>query len=78
MSLHRTYRKRLDRKEASETRSDNRFFKDKERSRRDVRMAERIRSHKPPYHPAVLSWLSRKLEKPAAKIDQSDINSLLT
>jgi len=77
MSLHRTYRKRLDRQEANETRLRNRTFKDKERSRREARMLATVKGGALPYHPAVMSWLSRKLEKPAGRITQTDVRALL-
>jgi hypothetical protein len=78
MGLHRTYRKKMDRKEAAETRECNRFFKDKERARRDERMKKRLKSMKSPYHPSMMSWLSRKLEKPASRITAEDVKALLT
>lgn len=78
MGMHRTHRKRADRKESVENRQRNRFFKDKERTRRDARLAARAKSGKFPYHPAVMSWLSRRLDKPASRITVEDVRALLT
>ena len=78
MGLHRTYRKRLDRKEARETRTKNRVFKDKERLRREARMRAEAGRGKLPYHPAVMSWLSRELGKPASRITSDDVQAFLT
>ncbi len=78
MSLHRTHRKKLDREEARATKVRNRVFKDRERDRRDARMMSLVRAGKPPYSPAIMSWLSRRLDKPAAKITSADIKTILS
>ncbi|MBI1825545.1 MAG: hypothetical protein HY287_10320 [Planctomycetes bacterium] len=78
MGLHRTHRRRMDREEAAQTKADNRVFKDRERGRRDTRMVASLKSGSYPYHPAVMSWLSRKLDKPSTKITPQDIKSVLT
>lgn len=36
-----------------------------------------LRVHKPPYIPAINSWLSAKLGKPVAKITPQDVEKLL-
>ena len=36
-----------------------------------------LKDNKPPYTPAVMSWLSRKLDKPAGKITPKEIKALL-
>ncbi|MEK6676201.1 MAG: hypothetical protein AABZ47_11185 [Planctomycetota bacterium] len=78
MGLHRTYRKRADRQEANETRDRNRVFKDKERLRKDAKMVKELQAKTLPYSPTVMSWLSRKLEKPSRKITPADVKTLLT
>ncbi|MFH1110864.1 MAG: hypothetical protein V1790_16950 [Planctomycetota bacterium] len=77
MSLHRSHRKHMDQVDAIETKARNRVFKDRERARRDVRMAEAVRAGRLPYPPAVMSWLSRKLDKASTKITSEDIKTLL-
>jgi hypothetical protein len=61
----------------AETRSRNGPRKAAERRRRDSRMLELLRIHKPPYIPALRSWLSAKLGKPSAKITAEDVQKLL-
>jgi hypothetical protein len=77
MGLHRTHRKKKDRQEAAEQKIKNRVFKVRERIRRDKRMISEIKAGGLPYTPTVMSWLSRKLEKPAGKITQQDVKALL-
>lgn len=77
MGLHRTHRRRADRIEAIETKLRNRSFKDPERDRRDARMEAAIKAGTLPYHPAVMSWLSRKLDKPSTKITPQDVKYVL-
>ncbi len=78
MGLHRTHRRRMDRDDARAMQAQNRVFKDDERGRRDTRMLAMLRSVSPPYLPAVMSWLSRRLDKPARRITPQDIKALLT
>jgi hypothetical protein len=63
--------------DATETKLINRKFKDKERARRDARMTALLKTAKDPFPPAVLSWLSAKLNKKGSKITAADIKSLL-
>jgi len=49
-----------------------------ERARRDARMVVAVRAGKLPYAPTVMSWLSRKLDKPSTKITSADVKTLLT
>ncbi len=60
-----------------ESRLRNGILKVKERSRRDARMLETIRKSKLPYTPAVMSWLSGKIDKPSRLITQQDVEKLL-
>ena len=78
MGLHRTHRRNADRLEAIETKARNRSFKDPERDRRDARMGAAIKAGTLPYHPAVMSWLSRKLDKPSTKITPQDVKFVLS
>lgn len=78
MSLHRTHRKHQDQMDAAHTKARNRIFKDRERTRRNERMVEAVRAGELPYSPAVMSWLSRQLDKPATKITSADVRTLLT
>jgi len=77
MSLHRSHRKQMDQDDAIETKARNRVFKDRERARRDVRMVDAVRVGRLPYPPAVMSWLSRKLDKASTKITSEDVKTLL-
>lgn len=77
MGLHRTHRKKADRKEAAQTKLDNRIYKAKERVRRDARMMGELKARSLPYAPAVMSWLSRKLDKASSKITTDDVKSIL-
>jgi hypothetical protein len=54
------------------TRAENSQLKRKERANRDKRMAALIQKGTFPYVPAVMSWLSEKLDKPAARITEAD------
>lgn len=77
MGLHRTHRRRADRLEAKETKAKNRVFKDAERDRRRTRVIAKIKAQKFPYTPAIMSWLSRELEKPASKISPADVQTAI-
>jgi hypothetical protein len=61
----------------AKSRLKNGILKVKERERRDKRMKQLVKSGKPPYTPAVRSWLSEKLDKPATRVTQEDVNALL-
>lgn len=63
--------------DALHTKARNRIFKDRERSRREARMIDAVRTGKLPYAPTVMSWLSRKLDKPSTKITSADVNGFL-
>ena len=76
MGMHRTHRRHMERQDAIATKAVNRVFKSRERDRRDQRMMATVKAAKPPYAPAVMSWLSRKLDKPAGKITSEDIKTL--
>jgi len=60
------------------SRRTNGIRKMHERERRDARMTELVKKGKLPYTPAVMSWLSAKLDKPSGRIAQADVDALLT
>jgi hypothetical protein len=61
----------------AESRRVNSKYKDKERVRRDDRMLGLLKQGKLPYTPAVLSWLSTRLDKPSGRITQGDVDTVL-
>jgi hypothetical protein len=60
-----------------ESRQRNGVRKVKERARRETRMTDLIKNGKFPYTPAVMSWISARLDKPATRITQDDVNQLV-
>lgn len=64
--------------DAAETRERNKRKKNPERARRDARMMAKLSAGSLPYTPDVMSWLSRKLDKPSSKITDADIKALKT
>ncbi len=59
------------------SRRTNGMRKMKEHVRRDARMVDLVKKGKFPYTPAVMSWLSSKLDKPSSRIVQADVDGLL-
>ncbi|MFO0865537.1 MAG: hypothetical protein U0744_12955 [Gemmataceae bacterium] len=59
------------------SRLENGVRKVKETVRRDKSMTERVKAGKLPFIPAIMSWLSRKLDKPSTKITQADVDQLV-
>jgi hypothetical protein len=55
----------------------NGIRKTKERDRRAMRMRELIKAGKPPYTPAVRSWLSEQVGKPARLITEDDVKAVM-
>jgi hypothetical protein len=45
-------------------------------ARRDARMTAVVKAGPPPYTPDVMSWLSRKLDKPSSRITAEDVRKL--
>ena len=78
MGIHRSHQRRRVRSDAAEQKAINRGVKAKERMRRDARMIEKLKARSLPYTPMVMSWLSRKLNKPSTKITPQDVQSLLS
>ena len=77
MKITRKLRRHHRRTDALQTRAENTILKNKERSRRDARMIEKIRGGSLPYSPIVMSWLSRKLGAKSSRITQDQVNTLL-
>jgi hypothetical protein len=61
----------------AESRRVNGMVKTKERDRRDARMVGLLKTSKLPYTPAILSWLSAKLDKPSGRITQADVDQVV-
>ncbi|NBO91305.1 MAG: hypothetical protein EBV06_03160 [Planctomycetia bacterium] len=60
----------------AKSRRENGMVKTKERVRRDLRLTAMVKAGKLPYIPSIMSWLSVKLDKPASKIVQTDIDKM--
>lgn len=78
MALKRGLQRRLTQIDALAAQARNGDRKRKERTRRDARMIENLKADSLPYSPAVMSWLSRKLDKKARRITPQDVNTLLS
>ena len=76
MKIRRGYRLRQRYLHAKARRRENGITKSKERARRDERMAAILKDGSPPYTPDVMSWMSRKLDKPSTKITPEDVAAL--
>jgi hypothetical protein len=61
----------------AKSRQVNGMLKTKERDRRDARMLGYVQKGKLPYLPAVMSWLSTKLNMPSKQITDADVNQLV-
>jgi hypothetical protein len=59
------------------SRKENGILKVRERARRDARMVAVVGAKKLPYLPAVMSWLSAKLDKPSRLIVQTEVDELV-
>ncbi len=73
----RRIRREQRRVDMAESRKRNGTRKEKERTRRDARMLELVKGGKLPYTPPVLSWLSTRLDKPASRITQADVDAVV-
>lgn len=73
-------RQRLDGRAAAARvqRRANAIRKQKERARRDARMMAVVQDGDLPYTPDVMSWLSRRLGKPASTIATGDLTTLVS
>ena len=76
-SVHRSEFRHRRRTDALETWAVNHVRKQKERARREARMVTIVKAGTLPYAPAVMSWLSVKLDKPARKLTQEDVQQLV-
>ena len=63
-------------RDATARRRGNAVSKQKERARRDARMISAVESGTLPYTPDVMSWISRRLNKPSRRITAEDIAAL--
>jgi hypothetical protein len=72
----RRIRREQRRADMAESRHRNGILTAKERARRDNRMRATIKAGKLPYAPAVMSWLSSQLDKPARLITQEDVRKI--
>jgi hypothetical protein len=73
----RRIRREQRRVDMAESRLRNGIRKTNERDRRDRRMTALVQAGKLPYPPAVMSWLSSKLDKPSRLITQAEVDALL-
>ncbi|MFQ5495560.1 MAG: hypothetical protein ACE5EX_09285 [Phycisphaerae bacterium] len=78
MGIHRSAIRRRRRVDAANTKLRNGKEKTAERTRRDARMAAKVKGGSPPFTPAVMSWLSEKLNKKAGRITADDVRTLVT
>jgi hypothetical protein len=76
MKVTRSMFRRYRQQDAAETKARNDIVKTKENTRRDTRMMDAVKSGSLPYTPVVMSWISRKLDKPSRKLTQEDIAKL--
>ena len=76
MGARRIRREQRDADQA-ESRLLNGIRKVDERTRRDKRMKALVKKSKPPYTPAIQSWLSSKLDKPSRLITAEEVASLV-
>jgi hypothetical protein len=73
----RRIRREQRREDMAQSRHVNSIRKTKERERRDQRMTAILKKTKRPYAPAVMSWLSAKLNKPSRLISDAEIKKLV-
>lgn len=73
----RKRRKEMRQRDMRASRIENGMLKRKERSRRDATMATLVKKGSLPYTPAILSWLSEKLDKPGRLITADDVNKVV-
>jgi hypothetical protein len=69
----RKRRKEMRQRDMRASRIENGLRKRKERTRRDANMSALIKKAKFPFTPAILSWLSARLNKPGRLITPEDV-----
>lgn len=74
----RRIRREQRQRDMAESRRVNGMRKMKERARRKTRMLELIQQGKLPYTPPIMSWLSQQLDKPSHRIQQEDVDALVS
>jgi hypothetical protein len=77
MGLHRKEKREIKARQRAGVGPANEKRKRRERARRDAWMMARVKGGKPPFTPAVMSWLSTKLGKPSKNISAEDVAALL-
>lgn len=78
MAVGRMQKQIRRRTDAAATKIENLALKSAERHRRDQFMVEKLKTGTLPYTPAVMSWVSRKLNMKSSRITPEDIKKLLT
>jgi len=73
----RRIRREQRQQDMARSRRVNGMVKTKERARRDTRMLGLLKQGQLPYTPAILSWLSAHLDKPAGRITQADVDQVV-
>ena len=73
----RKRRKEMRQRDMRQSRIENGHKKRGERTRRDANMKELIQKGTLPYTPAILSWISAKLNKPGRLITPDDVKKLV-
>lgn len=73
----RRIRREQRRSDMAESRLRNGILKVKENQRRDDRMLAVVKKGKLPFTPPVMSWLSRKVNKPSRLITPADVEKLV-
>ena len=63
---------------AISTRRKNSLSKAAQQNRQEQQMLTILKQGQLPYTPSVMSWLSRKLDKKASRIEPADIKNLIS
>lgn len=75
--ISRKVRYRMTRADQAASRIENGNRKRAERARRDAAMTELVKKNGLPYTPAIMSWLSAKLDKPSRLITPEEVQKLV-
>jgi len=73
----RKRRKQMRQRDMRASRIENGLLKRKERTRRDTAMTELVKKGSLPFTPAILSWLSAKLDKPGRLLTAEDVKTVV-
>jgi hypothetical protein len=66
------------REKAAVSRAENSTRKRKGRANRDKAMLEIIKKGQYPFTPAIMSWVSEKLNKPSSKVSETEVWRLVS